>query len=114
MYIKLGENIINLDLIRKISKISAHVVDKNKTKPSYYTELDEENEARWLKMIADKTDKYAQTQRMAYVFKIHYLNEQGYDSVDCGEDKEKAEIALEKLSELLNNNTPIIHEIKIG
>ena len=116
MYIKLKNNIINLDLIKKVTCVKAYHVtrlDYEAEDLLYYNEIrSAEEEARLL----DKTingNEYQREYTVAYGFEIHYLNEKWPQKVSVGTDRIEARKFLEAFTTLLNNNQPVIHEVKI-
>jgi len=116
MYIKLQNNIINLDLIKKVTDVKAYHVlrlDYEERNFEYYHEIrSAEEEARLL----DKTtngNEYQKEYVVVYGFEIHYLNEKWPQKVSVGTDRIEARKFLEAFTTLLNNNQPVIHEVKI-
>jgi hypothetical protein len=116
MYIKLQNNIINLDLIKKVTEVKAYYVhggDFEEGNTQFHHEIgSSKEEARLLNLTingdVDQT-KYV----VAYGFEIHYLNEKFPEKVITGTDRIEARKFLEAFATLLNNNQPIIHEIKV-
>ena len=116
MYIKLQNNIINLDLIKKVTEVKAYHVSRLAYEEGmlhYYNEIGSaEEEAKLL----DKTingDEYQREYMVAYGFEIYYLNEKWPQKVSVGTDRIEARKFLEAFATLLNNNQPVIYEVKI-
>jgi len=116
MYIKLQNNIINLDLIKKVTGIKAYHVlrlDYEAGEIDYYYEIGSvKEEVKFL----DKTingDEYQREYMVVYGFEIHYLNEKFPEKVITGTDRIEARKYLEAFTTLLNNNQPVIYEVKI-
>lgn len=111
MFIKLGDNIINLDLIKEISQ----VVEWMYTKESNYKHVIEPKD--YILKGGDKmTNRQAWENCDDYDFKwcfaIKYID--GSEVlVEGGSSNEAMLEAREKLAVLLNNNNPIIHTIEI-
>jgi hypothetical protein len=104
MYIKLNDEIINLDLIKKISKVVPILSNGSDIKT-------QKEELRWLD-ISNTGDKFAQEHNVAYGFLIYHLNEQNPQRIKVGASRHDAEKAREALATLLNGNKPIMHVIK--
>ena len=116
MYIKLQNNIINLDLIKKVTEVNAYHVlklDHEKGNKDYYHKIESaEREAQLLNQTTNGNDMQREYV-VAYGFEIHYLNERFPEKVITGTDRIEARKFLEAFATLLNNNQPIIHEVKI-
>jgi hypothetical protein len=116
MYIKLQDNIINLDLIKKVTDVKAyHVtrIDYKEGKLHYYHEIGSAEEEASLLHKTTNGNQYQQEYIVVYGFEIHYLNEKWPQRVSLGTSRIDAEKYLEAFLTLLNNNQPIIHEVKI-
>ena len=116
MYIKLQNNIINLDLIKKVTEVKAyHVLRLNyeERKLEYYHEIGSAQEEASLLHKTTNGNKHQKEYTVAYGFEIHYLNEKQPQKVSVGTDRIEARKFLEAFTTLLNNNQPVIHEVKI-
>ena len=116
MYIKLQNNIINLDLIKKVTEVNAYHVlrlDHEKGNKDYYRKIEsDEREAQLLNLTTNGNDMQREYV-VAYGFEIHYLNEKFPEKIITGADRIEARKFLEAFTTLLNNNQPVIHEVKI-
>ena len=110
MYIKLNDEIINLDLIKSISKVCAFLCNESDGR-DYDSVIEEENVARWLE-ISTTGNESQRKYHVEFGFQIRRLNEKWPQSVKVGMSRADAEKAREALATLLNGNQPIIHEIK--
>ena len=116
MYIKLQNNIINLDLIKKVTEVNAYHVlklDHEKGNKDYYYKIESvEREAQLLNQTTNGNDMQREYV-VAYGFEIYYLNERFPEKIITGTDRMEARKFLEAFIKLINNNQPIIHEVKI-
>jgi len=116
MYIKLQDNIINLDLIKKVTEVKAYHVLRlhhEKGNKDYYNEIKSaEGEAQLLSQTTNGNDMQREYV-VAYGFEIHYLNERFPEKVITGTNRHEAEKFLEAFIKFLNNNQLTIPEIKI-
>tara|TARA_R110000823_G_scaffold31163_2_gene88930 strand:- start:210 stop:545 length:336 start_codon:yes stop_codon:yes gene_type:complete len=110
MFIKLRGNIINLDLVKKISDVKAYLIRDGDT--SIHEILEAREEARWLNISVNGTEQQTQY-TVLYGFEISYLKEKYPERVITGESRRDARKYIESFSNLINNNQPIIHEVKI-
>ena len=116
MYIKLQNNIINLDLIKKVTEVKAYHVlglDYEAGKLNYYHEIGSAQEEAKLLDKTTNGNEYQKEYMVVYGFEIHYLNEKRPQKVSVGTDRIEARKFLEAFTTLLNNNQPVIHEVKI-
>ena len=111
MYIKLNDEIINLDLIKKISKVVPILSNGSDGERFDSIIKTQKEELRWLD-ISNTGDKFAQEYNVAYGFLIYHLNEQNPQRIKVGASRHDAEKAREALATLLNGNEPIMHVIK--
>ena len=110
MFIKLRGNIINLDLVKKISDVKAYRVLDGDT--SIHEILEAREEARWLNDSINGT-KWQTQYTVLYGFEISYLREKYPERIVTGKSRRDARKYIESFSNLINNNQPIIHEVKI-
>ena len=118
MYIKLQNNIINLDLIKKVTEVKAYhvlrqLLDYEEGKLGYYREIGSAQEEAKLLHKTTNGNEYQKECMVVYGFEIHYLNEKWPQKVSVGTDRIEARKFLEAFTTLLNNNQPVIHEVKI-
>jgi len=116
MYIKLQNNIINLDLIKKVTEVKAYHVlrlDYEERNLEYYHKIGSAQEEASLLHKTTNGNKHQKEYTVAYGFEIHYLNEKWPQKVSVGTDRIEARKFLEAFTTLLNNNQPVIHEVKI-
>ena len=116
MYIKLQNNIINLDLIKKVTEVKAYHVhqgDFEEGNMQFHHEIGSSKEEARLLNLTSTGDVDQKKYVVAYGFEIHYLNERSPEKVITGTDRIEARKFLEAFATLLNNNQPIIHEIKV-
>jgi len=111
MYIKLNDSIVNLDLIKSIDKLTAYLNHNDHSSASHHPIKDDELE-RWLDISVNGNESQREY-TVLYGVSINYLNEKFPTVVMVGKDKENAERVREELAVLLNNNQPLIHEIKL-
>ena len=117
MFVRIKDQIVNLDLIKKIGEIEVNSIHK-----SYYEEKDfhtldrrdriksSEEEIRLLTLYANGNE----TQReymIVYSINIYYLNERRPERVVIGENRIEARKILEALVKRLNGNINGIEEI---
>ena len=117
MFVRIKDQIVNLDLIKKIGEIEVNSLHK-----SYYEEKDfhtldrrdriksSEEEIRLLTLYANGNE----TQReymIVYSINIYYLNEHRPERVVIGENRIEARKILEALVKRLNGNINGIEEI---
>ncbi len=116
MYVKLQNNFINLDLIKKITEVKAYYVyqrDFEEGKKQSYREIGSlEEEVQVLYLIANGSE-YHKKYVVAYGFEILYINKNCYEKVITGTNRHEAEKFLEAFIKYLNNNQLTIPEIKI-
>ena len=116
MYVKLQNNIINLDLIKKVTEVKAyHVlkIDHEKGNKDYYHKIESaEGEAQLLNQTTNGNDMQREYV-VAYGFEIYYLNERFSEKVITGTNRHEAEKFLEAFIKFFNNNQLTIPEIKI-
>lgn len=110
MFIKLRGNIINLDLVKKISDVKAYLAINDDTNIREIVLAGEE--ARWLNISVNGTEQQTQY-TVLYGFEISYLKEKYPERVITGESRRDARKYIESFANLINNNQPIIHEVKI-
>jgi len=110
MFIKLRGNIVNLDLVKKISDVKAYRVLNGDTDIHEIAESVEE--ARWLNDSVNGAEWQTQY-TVLYGFEISYLREKYPERVITGESRIDARKYIDSFSNLINNNQPIIHEVKI-
>jgi hypothetical protein len=116
MYIKLQNNIINLDLIKKVSEVKAYHVlrlDYEEGNLHYYHEIGSAQEEASLLHKTTNGNEYQREYMVVYGFEIHYLNEKWPQKVSVGTNRRDAKKFLDSFTTLLNNNQPVIHEVKI-
>jgi hypothetical protein len=111
MYIKLNDEIINLDLIKKISKVVPILSNGSDGERFDSIIKTQKDELRWLD-ISNTGNKGQQEYNVAYGFLIYHLNEEGSQWIKVGASRNDAEKAREALGTLLNGNEPIMHVIK--
>jgi hypothetical protein len=113
MFIKLQGNIINLDLVKKISDVKAYLAINDDTDIYRYREIVlAGEEARWLNISVNGTEQQTRY-TVLYGFEISYLKEKYPERVITGESRRDARKYIESFANLINNNQPIIHEVKI-
>jgi len=109
-YIKLNDEIINLDLIKKISKVVPILSNGSDGERFDSIIKTQKDELRWsdISNTGDKQQQY----NVAYGFLVYHLNEQNPQRIKVGASRHDAEKAREVLATLLNGNEPIMHVIK--
>jgi len=110
MFIKLRGNIINLDLVKKISDVKAYLAIEDDSIIQEIVLAGEE--ARWLNISVNGTEQQTRY-TVLYGFEISYLKEKYPERVITGESRRDARKYIESFANLINNNQPIIHEVKI-
>jgi hypothetical protein len=116
MYVKLKDNFINLDTIKKVTEIRAYAVNRVEYENNnilYYFELtDPKMEARWLDITVNGTTEQKKD-IVIYGFETHYIGEKYPEKIITGTSRLEARKYLEAFIAYLNNNQTTIHEIKI-
>ena len=116
MYVKLQNNIINLDLIKKVTEVKAYhvlILDYEEGRKDYHFEIEtDEKEAQILNQTINGNE-YQTEYMVAYGFEISYLNEPNPEKVITGVNRHEAKKFLEVFIQYLNNNQLTIPEIKI-
>lgn len=117
MFVRIKDQIVNLDLIKKIGEVEAYSLHK-----SYYEEKDfhtldrrdriktPNEEVRLLTLYANGNE----TQReyiIVYSINIYYLNENNPEMIVIGTSRTEARKILEALVKRLNGNINGIEEI---
>ena len=110
MFIKLRGNIINLDLVKKISDVKAYLAIEDDSIIQEIVLAGEE--ARWLNISVNGTEQQTRY-TVLYGFEISYLKEKYPERVITGESRRDARKYIESFANLINNDQPIIHEVKI-
>ena len=117
MFIKIKDQIVNLDLIKKIGEIEVNSLHK-----SYYEEKDfhtldrrdriksPDEEIRLLTLFANG-DERQREYMIVYSINIYYLNERLPERIVIGENRTEARKMIEALVKRLNGNINGIEEI---
>lgn len=116
MFVKLKDNFINLDLIKKVSDVKVYYALKTDFEEGdvvFYSEItSSEKEARLLNQTINGSEqqrKYV----VVYGFEITYLNEEEGERISIGTDRIEARKYLEAFIQFLNSNVSSIPEIKM-
>ena len=116
MYVKLKDNYINLDLIKKVTEIKAFHGSKTDYADGAYHYLspiiNDIEEAHLLALTTNGTpdqQKYVVT----YGFYIYYIGQEKREKIIVGTNRRDAEKYLQAFMTELNNNVTSVKEIKI-
>ena len=116
MYVKLKNNYINLDLIKKVSEVKAYFAteyDYEEGKTWYYSEIKKaDEEARLLSTTTNGTPEQ-QMYVVVYGFEISYIGETQRERISIGTSRRDASKYLQSFMTLLNNNVTSVKEVKI-
>jgi hypothetical protein len=117
MYIKLLDTIVNLDLIRDITKVKACLTTEiawemwgNDIKHLSDYDMTTKKELEWLEMSTTGTEGQRDFV-VLYYFEILYIGREK-KRVIVGDTRHEANRVREELATLLNDNKPIMHVIK--
>jgi alpha-ketoglutarate-dependent taurine dioxygenase len=116
MYVKLQNNFINLDLIKKVTEVKAYYVHQRnfeEGKKQSHREIDSLKEEADILYLITNGNEYHKKYVVAYGFEISYINEKYFEKVITGTNRHEAEKFLEAFIKYLNNNQLTIPEIKI-
>lgn len=117
MYVKLKDNYINLDLIKKVSEIKAFHGSKRDYEEGDYAYISpiiggDVEEARLLAISTNGTPQQ-QNYVVVYGFYIYYLGQEKREKILIGTNRNEAEKYLQAFMLELNNNITSVKEIKI-
>ncbi len=113
MIVKLNDRIINLDLVKEVSEITAYLVNEKRDGNSGYIHIirTKKDIVRWLDISNTGTESQ-QEYEVIFGFQIFYLEEKYPKHVKVSLHQSEARKAREAFATLLNNNNPVIHEVK--
>jgi hypothetical protein len=109
MYIRINDELVNLDLIKSISKVIPFLVHPSDGQ-DYSLVLNAKDELRWLE-ISTNGNEQQREYSVVYGFQINRLNEKYPQNIMVGTSSQ-ADKVREEFATFLNNNQPIIHVIK--
>jgi len=116
MYIKLKNNYINLDLIKKVSEVKAYYVDGYDYKEGsiqFYSEIRTADEEACLLSTTTNGTPEEQMYVVVYGFEISYIGETKREIISIGTSRRDASKYLQSFMTLLNNNVTSVKEVKI-
>ena len=113
MFIKLSDQLINLDLVKEVSEVIPFLDHPDHTQigKSHWYFDDEEAYNHWLDISVNGSEGQREYS-VHYTFEVHYIGEK-YPKYISHHDKVKLESARDKFATLLNNNQPVINTIEI-
>lgn len=117
MFIRLGNTLVNLDLIKELSEVEAHFYTDDSENlyhsKDYWLDLKPMSSKEEVETIARIATEPDYTYKVMYCMSIHYLNEKYAKVVMLGFDRIEARKIREEFATLLNNNNSIIPYLKI-
>lgn len=116
MYVKLKDNYINLDLIKKVTEIKSFHGTKTDYESGDYAYIlpigSNTEEVRLLAITANGTPEQ-QKYVVVYGFYIYYLGQEKREKIIVGTSRRDANKYLQSFMTLLNNNVTSVQEVKI-
>ena len=116
MFVKLKDNYINLDLIKKVTDVKAyHVLKTDHEVHDIYYYMDINSPEEEAKLIHQSIHGTLEQQRyiVAYGFEIYRINEKHSERIIIGTERRETRKYLESFIKFLNTNELTIPEIKI-